>query len=82
MDISHEIFENGPIRIVQTWRENYYVYSIIFEDFSQMILTQDAFDSLKELMVAFHEEDMKEDEDFFWVKQEQLDFTIQEGEYG
>lgn len=77
-----EVYENGPIRIAKVKRGEGYVYCLTLEDFSQMVLTQEAFDSLKELMVAFADEEFLEDDIEALIRQEQFDFTIQEGEYG
>lgn len=80
--MEHEIFENGPIRITRTLRGHSFVYTITLEDFSQMVLNHRAFTDLKELMVAFDEDDIDALRTAERLLQGQLDFEIQEGEYG
>lgn len=86
MEPSYEIFESGPIRVVQTYRDNEYIYTFTLDDFSQMIMDQRAFNHLMDLMVAFS----KEMSSYGHIDPpalassniEQLEFEIQEGEYG
>lgn len=78
-----EVYENGPIRIAKAKRGVEFIYSVTLADFAQLVLDQYAFDSLMELMVAFNEEsDIAAIRLHEEILQEQLDFEIQEGEYG
>lgn len=78
--VSEEIYENGDIRITQVLynNSNEYTYIVTLDDFSQLILRHSSFENLKELMVAFNDQENQLDN----ILQAEFDWEIQEGEYG
>jgi hypothetical protein len=78
--VSEEIFENGDIRVTRVLYDNNneYTYIVTLDDFSQLILRHNSFENLKELMVAFSDQDSLPEN----ILQAEFDWEIQEGEYG